>query len=127
MLVKASGMEPVKLLLFRCKFLNDVSFAKTGEIVPTNCCLAKLIVIILPCESQIMKVQPVQALFADNDWIPKCRSDFEQCGHLGITRTWGVFTEAIGTKSVISHARWELWVRPLEDIVTQGNISQCGN
>ena len=63
MLVKASGMEPIKLLLSRYKFLNDVNFAKTGEIVPTNCCLAKLIVMILPCESQIMKVQPVQALF----------------------------------------------------------------
>ena len=63
MLVKASGMEPVKLLSLRYKFLNDVSFTKTGEIVPTNCCLAKLIVIILPCESQIMKVQPRQALF----------------------------------------------------------------
>ena len=62
MLVKASGMEPLKLLSFRYKFLNDVSFAKTAEIVPTNCCLAKLIVIILPCESQIMEVQAVHAL-----------------------------------------------------------------
>ena len=62
MLVKASGMEPLKLLSFRYKFLNDVSFAKTAEIVPTNCCIAKLIVIIFPCESQIMKVQLVQAL-----------------------------------------------------------------
>ena len=62
MLVRASGIEPVKLLSFRYKFLNDVSFAKTAEIVPTNCCLAKLIVIIFPCESQIMKVQLVQAL-----------------------------------------------------------------
>ena len=102
MLDRASGMEPVKLLSFRCKFLNDVSFAKTGEIVPTNCRLAKLVVIILPCESQIMEVQPVQALFADNDWIPKCRSDFEQCGHLGITRTWGVLTEAIDTIKSVS-------------------------
>ena len=63
MLVKASGMEPVKLLSFRYKFLNDVSFVKVVEIVPTNCSLAKLIVMILLCESQIMKVQLVQALF----------------------------------------------------------------
>ena len=62
MLVRASGIEPVKLLSFRYKFLNDVSFVEVVEIGPTNCCIAKLIVIILPCESQIMEVQPVQAL-----------------------------------------------------------------
>jgi hypothetical protein len=33
---KLSGMEPVKLLSFRYRVLNDVRFAMAGEIVPTK-------------------------------------------------------------------------------------------
>jgi len=54
---KLSGMEPVKLLSFRYKVLNDVRFVMAGEIVPTKPCFPKFTFIIFFCESQVMKLQ----------------------------------------------------------------------